>query len=229
MKRYSLFLLFLAASPTAAQDIALSQILSEGQDWRLVSKDNKSEWEFAETLRKAAHPTVDAANGFHYYIDEDTRTVVSTRQEKKILHMDHHRVDGTKNPAGITLWPDGRTLVIGDAEGKHLWSYRVEKNGSLTCGDRYYALRVKPGQTASGVTALTVDARGLLYACTPLGVQIFDPTGRMCGVLLPAAAANPTAIAFGGPDRDLLYVQHGEAVYVRKTQAKGVAPVEKKQ
>ena len=33
------------------------------------------------------------------------------------------------------------------------------------------------------VTAMTMDAGYLLYACTPLGIQVFDPTGRLSGVI----------------------------------------------
>ena len=133
-------------------------------------------------------------------------------------------------PAGIALWPDGRTLVVGDADGKHLWAFRAEKNGDLTCGDRYYALRVKPGTTASGVTALTVDSKGLLYAATPLGIQVFDPTGRLCGVIANPDGATPERIWFTGKPGDQLYVVHGnlQNVFARKIQAKGVPPVEKK-
>ncbi len=140
----------------------------------------------------------------------------------------HKLPELVRRPAGIALWPDRHTLVVGDAEGKHLWALRIEKDGSLSCGDRYYAPRVKPGQAASGVTVLTVDSKGLLYACTPLGVQVFDPTGRMCGVVHNPDGKTPTAIAFGGPERDILYVLSGENIYGRKIQAKGVAPGEKK-
>jgi enterochelin esterase family protein len=222
MKRYAyLLFLFLAASPAAAQDIPLSQILIEGQRWEQAKGD------VAELLK--AGSSVVAANGFRNTIDDEKRLI---RQESHRKGMPDvvalHKLPDVTRPAGITLWPDGRTMVVGDAEGKHLWAFRAEKDGSLTCGDRYYALRVKPGTTASGVTALTVDSKGLLYAATPLGVQVFDPTGRLCGVVANPDGATPRAIGFTGTDRDLLYVAQGDIVFVRKIQAKGVPPVEKK-
>jgi hypothetical protein len=224
----SLVFLLLAASPAPAQDISLSQILIDGQGWRLVSKDSKGEWEFAEALRKAGPAAVTAANGFRYNIDDMGRQIRGVSGTPEKLQLSVRKAPDLARPAGITLWPDGRTLVVGDAQAKHLWAFRVEKDGALEVGDRYYALRVKPGQKESGVTALTVDSKGLLYACTPLGVQVFDPTGRLSGVLSKAADANPTAVAFGGPDRDQLFVVHGDVVYVRKLQAKGVAPADEK-
>ena len=215
MKRFaSLVILSLAAAPAAAQDISLSQILVEGQGWHT---DNNV---VQELLRNRSG--VVAANGFQYMIDDVGRQLVALHKDGKRVQMAETKQLGLTRPSGMTLWPDGRTLVVGDAEGKHLWAFRIEKNGSLSCGEGYYTLRVGPGMTASGVTALTVDCKGLLYACTPLGVQVFDPTGRLCGVLLKPDDKTPTAIAFGGLGRDTLYVLEGENSYGRNTQAKGV-------
>ena len=230
MKRIgSLTLLLLTVAPAAAQDIPLSQILIDGQGWRPAAKGSKGEREFAEALRKAGHVVVVAANGFHFSIDDKEHQIRGDGNVPGIgKSLSVRESPELTRPAGITLWPDGHTLVVGDAAAKHLWAFRIEPNGAPTCADRYYALRTKPGEKESGVTALTVDARGLLYACTPLGIQVFDPTGRLCGVILKPSDANPTAIAFGGPDRDQMFVVCGGAVYIRKLQAKGVAPAEKK-
>src|SRR5262249_34835250 len=154
------------------------------------------EWEFAQWLRKGDSVPVTAANGIRYGINDEKKVIVGEHPEGTKGKPREFAVPGLNRPAGITLWPDGRRLVVGDADGKHLWAFPVEKDGDLTAGERYYALRVKRGQTKSGVTALTVDDKGRLYACTPLGVQVFDPTGRLCGVLLKPSAADPTAIAF---------------------------------
>jgi enterochelin esterase family protein len=113
--------------------------------------------------------------------------------------------------------------VVADAEGRHLWAFRIEADGRLTFGEPYYPLRVKPGQADAGVTALATDAAGRVYAATPLGVQVFDPTGRLAGVLLKPAAAPLTALTFGGKDLDTLYVACGDRIYARKTKAKGLA------
>ena len=58
MKRYaSLALLLLASSPVAAQDIALSQILIEGQGWQPAKE--------VQDLFKGSAGVM-AANGFRY-------------------------------------------------------------------------------------------------------------------------------------------------------------------
>jgi sugar lactone lactonase YvrE len=196
VKRLVLSAVLLLAGAARAQDMPLSQILIEGEGWRAVEK--------------SAAPT----------FPDPART---TSRKGMTFTADGLKGHGPASPSGVVLWPDEGTLVVGDRAGKHLWAFRVEKDGSLTCGERYYALRVKPGQTASGVTALTADSAGRLYACTPLGVQVFDPTGRLSGVLLKPGEGDLTAIAFGGEKHDTLFVLCGGKVYARKTQARGAA------
>jgi gluconolactonase len=124
------------------------------------------------------------------------------------------------NWAGITLWPDEGTLVV-NHEGE-IHAFRVEKDGSLTAREAYYAVR-GPGDEGS-IPRLTMDRSYRLYAATTEGVQVFDPTGRLCGVLLRPERAPVTALAFGGPDFDRLYVLCNNKLYVRKLKVKGVRP-----
>src|SRR5262249_50712395 len=109
------------------------------------------------------------------------------REKKAIVLGDDPalKVPSLVSPTCLAVWPDGAQLVIGDAGDRFLWTARILKDGLLTGADRYYCLRVKPGEKASGVKDMVMDAGNLLYAATPLGVQVFDPTGRLCGVLLP--------------------------------------------
>jgi enterochelin esterase family protein len=136
--------------------------------------------------------------------------------------------DGITKPTAVVLSADQGTLVVGDAGGKHLYAFRIDKDGSLSAREGYYTLRLPPMQKASGVEGLMVDRDRRLYAATPVGIQVFDPTGRMCGVLLnPARDALPTALALGGADGDLLYAACGDRLFVRKTKAKSVFMAEK--
>jgi gluconolactonase len=110
---------------------------------------------------------------------------------------------------------------VGDAAGKRLYAFRIEKDGSLTDREGYYSLFVRPRQ-ASGVAGLAIDSAGRVYAAGHEGVQVFDPTGRLSGILLEPQRAPVTAVAFGGAERDHLYVGCGGKVYVRKTRARGL-------
>jgi enterochelin esterase family protein len=133
--------------------------------------------------------------------------------------------DAVVAPSALTLWPDDGTLVIGYPASTYLWACRVEKDGSLSSKDRYYALRTPTGTTASGVAQLTEDDARRLYAATSKGVQIFDPTGRMCGVVLKPDRADVTAVTIGGADHSTLFIGCGTTVYARKIKAKGAFPL----
>src|SRR5262249_43010288 len=125
----------------------------------------------------ASPRSIRGAGGTTYQIDSAAKAVLTLDGQSKIPA----RLDGLAETSCLALWPDGGHLVIGEATGAWLWAVRVESDGRLGPGDRYYSLRTDPGKPTS-VNALTVDAGGLLYACTPQGVQVFDPTGRLAGV-----------------------------------------------
>jgi gluconolactonase len=154
---------------------------------------------------------------------EDRLLVVSLPKDRKQTT----KLSDLVKPTCLTLWPDEGQLVIGDAGGKFLWTARVEKDGMLGTPDRYYSLRVKPGEKGSGVTAMVMDTRNLLYAATTLGVQVFDPTGRLCGVMLPPANENMTAITIGGKDANQLFIACGDKIYSRKIQGKAAYTLKK--
>ena len=73
---------------------------------------------------------------------------------------------------------------------------------------------------------MTVDTQGWLYVATEMGIQICDQPGRVHGIILPPRKGAITSIAFGGPNRDELYVTCGDQVFKRKTKAKGVLTFE---
>ena len=76
---------------------------------------------------------------------------------------------------------------------------------------------------------LTVDTDGRLYATSAQGLQMFDPTGRLGGVIVKPQKAWLSNVAFGGPKLDTLYVTCGDKVYRRRTKVTGVGmPAAKK-
>lgn len=123
-------------------------------------------------------------------------------------------------PAGLTLSPDGGTLAVADAAGKHVYAFRVNKDGSLDAKEGYFTMRLPNGQKASGGRAMTADPVGRYYVATTVGLQSYDPTGRLNGVLFNPVRGDTTAVALGGPDGDVLYVGIGDAVFGRKIHAK---------
>jgi hypothetical protein len=121
----------------------------------------------------------------------------------------------------VTLSPDGGTLFAEHPGGKAVWAYRVGQDGELSGGEPYCPLRRRISQEQVAVTGLTTDTAGRVYAATPDGVQVFDPTGRMCGVLILPAKGAVGRIGWAGPEKHLLVLRVGDAWYARKLNATG--------
>jgi gluconolactonase len=130
--------------------------------------------------------------------------------------------EGLKDPAGLVLWPDESTLVVSELHGQYLSTYRIEKDGSLTCKEKYYTLRKPSGYTELTVGTMTVDDAGRLYCATNIGVQVFDPTGRMSGVLSKPKDEPITHVALGGEKGNTLFVACGNEIFARQIKGKGV-------
>jgi hypothetical protein len=146
--------------------------------------------------------------------------------QKKGVEQIPLKLKGVEAPTCLTIWPDQGHLVIGESDGAYLWAFRIEKDGSLGPGDRYYSLRTKPNEKMH-VTAMTMDASYLLYACTPLGIQVFDPTGRLSGVIAAPSKDTMTAITIGGEKADTLFIAAGDKIYARKIQGKASYTIKK--
>jgi enterochelin esterase family protein len=131
---------------------------------------------------------------------------------------------GINKPNGITLAPDHGTLAVSEYGGTNVWVFRVEKDGSLTAGERYMTLRAPSGKTDSGGDGMTTDAQGRYYVTSHLGIQMFDSTGRLGGVIERPQNKGTVSVAFAGPNLEYLYVCSSDKIYRRKTQTKGVLP-----
>jgi len=142
---------------------------------------------------------------------------------------------GITAPNGITLSPDQGTLAVSDSRGANVWTFRIKADGSLDAKAPYMTMRLPidpkgefkfnnppPLLAASGGDGMTSDTTGRYYVATALGVQVFDPTGRLCGVLPKPVADKPlTSCGLAGADRGYLYVTNGDRIFRRKVQAMG--------
>lgn len=126
-------------------------------------------------------------------------------------------------PNGITLSRDQGTLAVSDHGGKYVWTFRIEKDGTLSSPANYMTMRtpVKTPEVARG-DGMATDAHGRYYVTTAEGLQMFDPTGRMGGVIAtPDPSMGLVSVCFAGPGHEYLYVANGGKIYRRKTKTKG--------
>ena len=70
---------------------------------------------------------------------------------------------------------------------------------------------------------MITDAYGRYYVATELGVQYFDPTGRISGVIPgPTGIRGITSVTFAGPNLDFMYITCFDKIYRMKTKTRGV-------
>lgn len=166
----------------------------------------------------SANDLVVATNGDVYATDGKNSQVWLVPREGKPRVV----AKGFK-PNGIILWPGEGTLVVTDSDTPHLWTFRVEENGDLTFGEKYYGpVVLASGQTKPGSDGMAVDQDFRLYVATHAGLQMFDPTGRLGGVIAKPQPAFLSNVVFGGPKFDTLYVTCQDKVYKRRVKPTGL-------
>jgi enterochelin esterase family protein len=125
---------------------------------------------------------------------------------------------GINAPNGITLSPDQGTLAVSEYRGTNVWVFRVGADGDLAHGSRYMELRTPVGKADSGGDGSTTDTAGRYYITSHVGIQVFDPTGRLCGVIAkPQPNKGCVNVAFAGPTLEYLYACSADKVFRRKT------------
>jgi sugar lactone lactonase YvrE len=191
------------ASAARAQDMPLSQILIDGEGWKKVEEKKPM-------AQAGIAYTAGTGHGWRW----------NTRPGDKAVYFGYPG-DSASNkrysiplaePAGLTFSPDGGTLFVADAGGTYVWAFRMS-NYEPVSGAPYCPLRLARGKKTSEATGLTTDRDGRIYAATPLGIQVFDPTGRLCGVMHAPDAGKLEFLAF---EEDRLRVWVGDVKYARK-------------
>lgn len=123
--------------------------------------------------------------------------------------------DGLAFPNGLTLTPDGKTLIVAETMTYKLLQYDVLPDGTLGPAGEWGRLH----EDGVGGDGMALSANGNLYvAHYGRGViAVLDRDGSVIEEL-PAGGARPTNVAFGGPGFDELYITETEtnAIYRMK-------------
>ncbi len=130
-------------------------------------------------------------------------------------------LDNLPAPNGVILSVDEKTLYVIPTGQKEMMAYPVESPGKLGQGRVFCTLQQPEGRDNTGGDGLTIDTQGNLYITSVLGVQVFNPQGKMLGLIrFPEQPSNAT---FGGKDRKTLYVTARTSLYAVPMQAQGHA------
>jgi enterochelin esterase-like enzyme/sugar lactone lactonase YvrE len=137
---------------------------------------------------------------------------------------------GIHKPNGIALSNDGGTLAVSEHGGRFVWTFRVLADGGLDAKMPTMELRLPidpqgefkmnqppPYLAAARGDGMAVDRAGRFYVTSDQGIQIFDPTGRQCGVLPKPDPSQPlTSCVLAGKNHDYLYVTNGQTIFRRR-------------
>lgn len=159
--------------------------------------------------------------GFIYFTDTGKGQVIGVEIQSGRTFTG---ASGIVAPNGIALSPEAGTLAVSEYRGSNVWTFRVDADGRLSAGARSMTLRTAPGRPQSAGDGMTVDAAGRYYVTSAVGIQMFDATGRLSGVIARPQEKGIVSCAFAGPNGEYLYVCNADKVYRRKTQARAASP-----
>ena len=111
--------------------------------------------------------------------------------------------DRLRRPNGVTVSPDERTLYVASKDEDTVFGYPLVDG---VAGERSVFVE---NQSADG---MAVDCAGTVYLAIPgEALRAFDPSGQKVWEALPGASL--TNLAFGGPNRDVLYATERDRLH----------------
>jgi gluconolactonase len=125
----------------------------------------------------------------------------------------HIVADDFERPNGLAFSSDERHLYVVDTRRRHIRSFDVADDGSLSGGD------VFADCDAGSFDGLRLDVRGRVWAAAHDGLHCFDSDGTLLGKLLvPEIASN---LVFGGRQRNHLFITATTALYGIRVNCSG--------
>lgn len=110
-------------------------------------------------------------------------------------------------------------LAVTDSHSRWVWSFQIQRDGSLANGQPFYRLETADDAADIDAGGMDFDSDGRLYVATSLGIQICDRLGRVVNILNLPGKDGLTNVFFAGRDRDWLYAMDSEHIYRRRRSA----------
>jgi hypothetical protein len=87
-------------------------------------------------------------------------------------------------------------LFVSEYGGTNVWSFVLNEDGTLWAGERYMELRAPTNQSDSDGDGMTVDQEGRPFVTSHVGIQMFDATGRLGGVITKPSVKACVSVTF---------------------------------
>jgi gluconolactonase len=169
-----------------------------------------------------ANDLVVNSKGEIYFVDSTRKTVgyIDAKGQQRVVHT----ASEIMRPTALSLTPDQAFMWVADGMNRYTWSFQIAPDGSLINGEPFQRLELPEESLFSGVEGLAVDSIGYMWATSTMGIQVCEQPGRCAQILnKPEAGTTPISnIAFGGPERNWLYVTQGPKLFRRAVKRTGV-------
>lgn len=168
-----------------------------------------------------ANDLVVTKSGWIYFTDTAAGQVIAVPTSARGLSRPRAAAGGLNRPNGLSLSADQQFLMVSEHGGTNVWNFIIDHDGRLHSGERYMTLRTPPERKESGGDGMTTDAQSRYYVTSYAGIQMFDATGRLAGVIHNPSEKSCVSVAFAGPEHQWLYACASDKVWRRKTLTKG--------
>jgi len=149
----------------------------------------------------------DVQGGEHvYYILPDRSKVI------RVVEVTGKEGEFVK-PNGIIGTPDDKLLYVADINGKTVYRYNIQPDGTLT--DKH------PFASPYVVDGMTIDEQGNIYL-TDDEVVVCSPKGKEIERI--KVPERPSNVCFGGKDHTTLFITAQKGFYAVEMNVKGVKP-----
>jgi len=123
---------------------------------------------------------------------------------------------------GVVTSPDQSLLMVNDSRDRWVWSFQIQKDGSLENGQKFYRLETPDETYRSSADGMAISRDGYLLVATAEGIQICDQPGRVIGIISKPQRSFLSNLVFAGPELKTLYVTAEDKVFRRKTRMQGL-------
>jgi gluconolactonase len=130
-------------------------------------------------------------------------------------------LDDFEKPNGLAFSPDETTLYVCDTARYHVRAFSIEPSGAIKIRSGRVFARMDP-ELPGGPDGMKVDRDGRVYVAVAQGVWVFEPDGRLLGII--ALPKRPSNLAWCGSDRSTLAMTAVDSVYSLAMRVEGVMP-----
>ena len=128
-------------------------------------------------------------------------------------------VSDFKQPNGLFLSPNEKTLYVDDTELYHIRAFDVKADGTITNGRIFFDKIYSDDPKHGAPDGMKCDELGNIYVTGPGGIWIISPQGEYIGLIeVPEIVGN---LNWGEKNWDILYIAASTSIYRLKMKVKG--------